>query len=161
MNNELKGKYFIKTSENGTYRDLAEIVDGLRILSVSGFLSRGKATNIYTAQWIDSQAEDFMITAKDSNGNPVVIRENVDISVTFIIGKRYASGNIDPMMQYQYFTNMVCGKDVWIKSLFVGREAHCIALENFEPTTINLQRGANSYILATIKFHTLDTPKAV
>lgn len=161
MNNELKGKYFIKTSENGTYRDLAEIVDGLRILSVSGFLSRGKATNIYTAQWIDSQAEDFMITAKDSNGNPVVIRENVDISVTFIIGKRYASGNIDPMMQYQYFTNMVCGKDVWIKSLFVGREVHCIALENFEPTTINLQRGANSYILATIKFHTLDTPKAV
>ena len=152
------GKYFIKNTADGTYTDVTTLHDGVNILAVEGLDSRGKALNIFTQQWIDSQIEDFLITTLDTNGNPVVIRENVDIKVVFCVGQRYADAAIDTQTVYDSFVDYMTNSDVWIASRYVGKQVHCVALEKVDPKTIKLHRGSNTYILGELTLHTLEKP---
>lgn len=151
------GKYKIKNTANGSWSNPPE---GVHILKVDNMTAIGKTVNVFTQQWIDSQEEDFLITTLDQNQNPVVVRENVDITVTFIVGKRYASTTIDPQTQFDAFVSYMTGSDVWIASTYVGKQVHCMALDKVEPKTVKLQRGNNSYILGEITLHTLNKPTA-
>lgn len=161
MNNDLTGKYYLKNTEAGTFSDVTSLFNGLRILKVDGFLSKGKPVNIYTAQWVNSQSEDFMITTLDSQNNPVVIRENVDLEITFIVHSSYASSSIDVMTVHDSFINYMTNSDVWIKSAYVGNKyAHCICLKDYKPTTVKLQRGGSSWVMGTITMHCLDAPQS-
>lgn len=154
MANELKNKYYTKNSAGGTYQDFAARFNGLRVLAVSGLDSKGKALNVYAAQWLDSQTEDFMIT---TNGG-VIVRENVDIKVVFAVSRRYASSVIDEQSVYDTFIDYMTNTDVWVASTYVGKQVHCVASDKFEPKTLKLHRGGNSYILGEITLHTLAKP---
>lgn len=161
MNNDLTGKYYLKNTEAGTFSDVTSLFDGLRILKVDGFLSKGKPVNIYTAQWVNSQKEDFMITTLDAQNNPVVIRENVDLEITFIVHSSYASSSIDVMTVHDSFINYMTNTDVWIKSAYVGNKyAHCVCLKDYKPTTVKLQRGDSSWVMGTITMHCLNAPQS-
>lgn len=152
--------YQVKNSENGTFQNIETQFDGVRILKMDGFLELGKPVNIYTAQWVNEQAEDFLITTTNQSNAPVVIRENTDIQVTFIVGKRYANGNIDTMAQHDAFVQYMTNSDIWIKSGYVGNKyVHCVCLSAYKPTTVKLGRGNDSYILGTLTLHTLDAPQ--
>lgn len=156
MSNDLTGKYFCKTEENGKYIDITKLVNGVRILKIDGMNAQGEPVNIYTAQWVDEQEEDFMITKTDASLNPVVVRKNVDIEITFIVSPRYATSPIETLIQHDTFVELMTHKDIWIKSMYTNKEAHCVCLEQYEPTTTKLQRGNNSYMMGTLKLHTLD-----
>ena len=124
-------------------------------------LGKGKPVNIYTAQWVNSQQEDFMITTFDNQNNPVVIRENVDIDITFIVRKKYAATqtNFDVQAVHDSFVDYMTNSDVWIKSGYLGNKyVHCVCLKEYKPTTVKLGRGDNSYIIGTITLHALDAP---
>lgn len=150
--------YQVKKSENGTFANIETMFDGLRILKLDGLLAKGKAVNIYTAQWIGSQSEDFMITTRDNNNNPVVIRENVDLTVTFIISHRYANGAMDVLSTHDSFIEYMTSGDLWIKSSYTGNKyVHCVCLNEYKPTTVRLQRE-DAYVLGTITLHCLDAP---
>lgn len=158
MTNELTGKYFVKNSAAANYTDITTLVDGVRVLKIDGFLAKGKPVNIYTAQWTDSQTEDFMITTMDGN-TPVVVRENVDLEITFIVHAKYTQNTIDVMTQHETFVNYLTSSDVWIESAYVNnRHVHCVCLQDYKPTTVKLQRGGDSYIMGTIVLHTLTQP---
>ena len=155
MNNDLKGIYFARNTTNGQFTDITNLVDGVRVLSVTGFYDKGEPVNIYTAQWVNSQNEDFMI----AHPNNTVIRKNVDIEITFIIHQKYAVGNIDVAAQHVAFLNYFTNGTVWVKSLYTNRVAKCVCLEKYEPTTIKLKRNPESnYILGTLRLHTLGSP---
>lgn len=158
MAKQIKNGYFLKNTANGSYTDVTTLFDGVSILAVEGFDSRGKALNIYTAQWVNSQTEDFMITTLDGNNNPVVVRENVDLKVVFCVGQRYANAAIDTQTVYDSFVNYMTGSDVWIASRYVGKQVHCVALDKVDPKTIKLHRGENTYILGELPLHTLEKP---
>lgn len=158
MAKKLSGKYYLKNTENGSFSDVTTLFDGVNILKIGGLSSFGKAVNIFTQQWVNEQEEDFLITTLDENNNPIVIRENVDIKITFLIGQRYANAAIDTQAVYDNFIAYMTNSDIWIGSTYVGKQAHCVALNNFEPQTIKLQRGGNSYILGEITLHTLNKP---
>lgn len=161
--NDSANRYYVKNSEGGDFVDITSAFNGLAVLKVDGFLKKGKPVNIYTAQWIDNQDEDFLITTLDSNNNPVVIRENVDIEITFIIRQKYASpnaGTINVQSVHDSFISYMTNTDVWIKSSYVGNKyVHCVCLKEYSPTTVKLGRGVNSYIMGTLTLHTLDAPK--
>ena len=159
--NDSAGKYFAKNSASGTFADLTTTYNGLAILKVDGFLKKGKPVNIYTAQWVNEQAEDFLITTLDNNNNPVVVRENVDLEITFIIRQKYASGTtaINVQTVHDNFIAFMTNTDVWIKSAYMGNKyAHCVCLKDYKPTTVKLGRGNDSYIMGTITLHTLEAP---
>jgi len=157
--NDSRNRYFVKNTEDGTFQDITVLFDGVAVLKVDGILAKGKPVNIYTAQWIDSQKEDFMITTLDDNDNPVVIRENVDIEITFIVRQKYADSVIDVQDVHDSFVDYMTNSDVWVKSAYVGNKyVHCVCQSEYKPTTVNLQRGDSSYIMGTIKLHTLDAP---
>lgn len=156
---ELTNKYFIALEQGDEFMDITQLVDGVRILKIDGFLSLGKPINIYTAQWINEQEEDFMITTNDQNQRPVVIRENTNIEVTFIISPRYANNKrINVATQHQQLINLLTSTDVYILSSYTGLAAHCICVDEYTPTTIKLQRNQKSFILGTLKLHTLNRP---
>lgn len=161
---DLKGKYYVKKTAGGTYADVTTLVDGVRVLKIEGFLSLGKPVNIYTAQWQDSQSEDFMITKETTSGGvttPVVIRENSDIEITFIVKQKYATNTINVMTQHDTFVNYLTGSDVWVKSEYVGgKGVHCVCLSEYSPTTVKLQRGTASWVMGTIKLHMLEAPSS-
>ncbi|MBQ3945857.1 MAG: hypothetical protein II670_09675, partial [Alphaproteobacteria bacterium] len=87
--------YFTKNSESASWEDITSKFDGVRILRLDGFLAKGKPINIFTQQWLSNQKEDFLITTLDCSNNPVVIRENVDLDLTFIVRRKYATSAID------------------------------------------------------------------
>jgi hypothetical protein len=151
--------YYITNNLSQGYTKIDELFDGVRVLKIEGLLAKGKPINIYSAQWIDSSVEDFLITSEDEGGNPVVIRENVDIEITFIVGTKYASSTIDVQTVHDAFIDYITGSDVWIKSDYMGgKAAHCVCLDEYKPTEVKMQRGTNTYILGSIKLHTLDAP---
>lgn len=154
MNNDLKGVYFAKNTSDGTFQDITTLFDGVRVLQVSGVAAKGKAVNVYNEQWIDSQQEDFMITTN----NGVIIRENVDIEITFLVHQRYATSTIDVKTQHDLFVAFLTNTDVWIKTAYQNDAiAHCVCLDGYEPTTMKLKRDSNTnYALGTIKLHCLD-----
>lgn len=153
--------YFTKNLESAAWEDITSKFDGVRILKMDGFLAKGKPINIFTQQWLSNQKEDFLITTKDSNNNPVVIRENVDIDITFIVRKKYATTQtgFDVRAVHDSFISFLTDSDVWIKSAYLGNKyVHCVCLKEYKPTTVKLGRGDNSYIIGTITLHALDAP---
>ena len=157
--NDSRNRYFVKNSEDGTFQDITTLFDGVAVLKVDGFLAKGKPINIFTQQWLSNQKEDFMITTLDDNDNPVVIRENVDIEITFIVRQKYANSVIDVQDVHDSFVDYMTNSDVWVKSAYVGNKyVHCVCQSEYKPTTVHLQRGDSSYIMGTIKLHTLDAP---
>ncbi len=153
--------YQIKNEGTGAFQNIETLFDGVRILKVDGMLAKGKAVNIYTAQWIDSQEEDFLVTTLDGSGNPIVVRENVDIEVTFAVRQKYANSTIDVMQVHDAFVDYMTGSDVWIKSSYMGNKyVHCVCLNDYKPTIVKLQRGDNSFVMGTITLHCLDAPSA-
>lgn len=159
MANNSSGRYFVKNTENGTFQDITTLFNGVAILKLTGMDGKGKPVNIYQAQWVNSQREDFMITTFDENNNPVVIRENVDIEITFIVRQKYATTTIDVQTVHDNFTNYMTNSDVWVKSGYLGNKyVHCVCLKEYKPTTTKLDRGENSYMMGTITLHTLDAP---
>ncbi len=160
-NNELTNTYFVKNTENGNWQDVTTLVEGVRVLSITGFFERGKPVNIYTAQWVTepSGKEDFMITTLDENQNPVVIHENVDIEITFMVHQKFANNNINVAIQHDAFVNYLTSGKVWVKSSYTDKQVPCVCLEKYEPTTIKLKRNTSSnYMLGTVKLHTLEKP---
>lgn len=156
--NDSSNRYYVKNTENGTFQDITTMFNGVAVLKISGFLDKGKPVNIYTEQWIDNQEEDFLITTTENNV-PVVIRENTDLELTFIIRQKYATSTINLMTVHDNFINYMTGSDVWLKSAYVGNKyVHCVCLNEYKPTAINLERGDKSYIMGTITMHTLNSP---
>lgn len=156
-----KPVYKVKNSESGTFGNIETQFDGVRILKMDGFFELGKPVNIYTAQWVNEQEEDFLITTVNQSNQPVVIRENVDISITFIVGNRYSSSqNFDAQATHDTFVKYMTDSDVWIQSGYMGNKyVHCVCLSTYKPTTAKLGRGNDSYILGTLTLHTLDAPQ--
>jgi hypothetical protein len=151
--------YFTKNSESASWEDITSKFDGVRILKMDGFLEKGEPINIFTQQWLSNQKEDFLITTLDDNDNPVVIRKNVDLELTFIVRQKYATGTIDVQTVHDNFVDYITGSDVWLKSSYVGnKNVHCVCLKDYKPTTVKLGRGDNSYIMGTITLHCLDAP---
>lgn len=166
--NDSNNRYFLKKKVNGSfdasvYADIADEYNGVAVLKMEGFLSSGEPVNIYTEQWIGDQKEDMMITTVDEDGNPVVVRKNVDIEVTFVVSQRYVMGNIEIDVQsvHDRFVNDMTSNDIWIKSQYMGgAQAHCICLKEYKPSVIKLDRGVNSFIMGTITLHTIESTKS-
>jgi hypothetical protein len=158
--NASSGKYFVKRSLGDSYQDVTTLFDGISILSLSGFDEVGDSVNIFTQQFVDSQTEDFLVT-KVEQGRDVVIRKNIDIALTFIVGRRYTNKLISERLVYDAFVDYVTNGDFYIKSVYANKEAHVICLKGFKPTAVKLNRGWGSYIMATIELHTLDNPSTV
>lgn len=157
--NHSSNRFFAKNTESGTFQDITTMFDGVAVLKLDGMLAKGEPVNVYTAQWIDSQQEDFLITTLDSSDNPVVVRKNVDLELTFIVRQKYATGTIDVQTVHDNFVDYITGSDVWLKSSYVGNKyVHCVCLKEYKPTTVKLGRGDNSYIMGTITLHCLDAP---
>jgi hypothetical protein len=158
--NYSKNRFFVKNTQNGSFEDITTKFNGVAVLKLEGMLAKGEPINIYTAQWINSQQEDFMITTLDGNNNPVVVRKNVDLELTFIVRQKYATGTIDVQTVHDNFVDYITGSDVWLKSSYVGNKyVHCVCLKEYKPTTVKLGRGDNSYIMGTITLHCLDAPQ--
>lgn len=160
MAQDLRNKYFVRKSAEEEWKDFSSLFDGLRVLSIDGFGETGKALNIYTAQWISdaTHEEDFMITTLDEKEEPYVIRENVDLSLTFIVSNRYASTYVDIRKVHDDFIKYIGGSDVYVRSTYQEKEVRCAMLDGYKPTTTKLKRGINSYIMGTVTLHTLDLP---
>ena len=123
----LKNKYFVKNIANGTFTDVTTLVDGVRILQIEGMAAKGKAINVYNQQWMDG-SEDFLITMMDDSETPVIIRENMDIKVTFLVKQKYATNTIDVLTQHNTFVNYMTNTDVWLKSAYMNNMvAHCLS----------------------------------
>lgn len=155
--------YQVKNTQSGSFANIETMFNGLRILKMDGFLAKGKPVNIYTAQWIDSQEEDFLITTiSETTNNPVVIRENTDIEITFIIRKKYATNpsvSFDVQSVHDAFISYMTDTDVWVKSSYVNNKyVHCVCLKEYKPTTQKMKRGDKSWIMGTITMHALDAP---
>ena len=151
---ELKNKYFVRKSSSGAWEDITTKFAGVKVLSIDGFNELGDAQNVYTAQWIGSQTEDYHLSGS------IIIRSNVDLSVTFVVGERY--GASDTQTVHDNFINYMCKQgDLYIRSAYTGKYAHVVCLKGYKPTTQRLHRGSNSYILGTITLHTLSAPTSV
>ena len=159
--NDSKNRYFVTNTANGSFMDIATLFDGVAVLMMTGLSSKGKPVNIYSEQWVNEQEEDFLITTLDENNQPVVIRENVDIELTFIVRKKYATNqeNFDVLAKHDAFVDYMTNTDVWLKSAYMGNKyVHCVCEKEYKPTAIMLNRGDNSYMTGTITLHTLDAP---
>ena len=156
MAKKISNKYFIKNSANGSFVDVTTLFDGVNVLAVEGLDAKGKSLNVYYEQWVTG-GTDFMITSD----NGLIVRENTDITITFIVGQRYANATIDTQTVYDSFVDYMTNTDVWIKSSYVGKQVHCVCIDNVEPTTIKLHRGNNTYILGKIQLKTLETPSLI
>jgi hypothetical protein len=158
--NHSSNRFFAKNTESGTFQDITTMFDGVAVLKLDGMLAKGKPINIFTQQWLSNQKEDFLITTLDDNDNPIVIRENVDLELTFIVRQKYATGTIDVQTVHDNFVDYITGSDVWLKSSYVGNKyVHCVCLKEYKPTTVKLGRGDNSYIMGTITLHCPDAPQ--
>lgn len=154
MAQDLSNKYFVKRHANNSWQDVTTLFDGIKVLSISGFNEEGEAQNVYTAQWIGNQEEDYFLSGD------TVVRANVDISLTFVAGTRYSRNrNVDTQTVYDAFVDYICNLgDFYIKSSYSNKAAHVVCLKGVKPTTEKLHRGMASYIIATATLHTLEKP---
>lgn len=158
-NDMLKGKYLIKNKANGTMTDVTTLFNGVRILMVSGLSALGETKNVYTSDWEYETAEDMAIVMQDSTDTVGIVRENVDIQVTFCVRQKYADRQIDVGIVHDNFVKYMTDTDVWVKSMYDGgKTVHCICLKGYEPTAKKLNRGESSYAMGTITLHCLDKP---
>lgn len=164
INNELRNTYFVRKSEQEDWQDVTTLVNGVRVLAITGFFDKGEPVNVYTAQWTDSEVEDVMVTTIDEQTQqPVVIHKNSDISITFIVHQKYANSStaIDVATQHDAFINYLTSGILWVKSEYANKEVKCACLEKYEPTTIKLHRNPSAnYMLGTLRLHNLQPPNA-
>ena len=156
--NGLTNKYFV-SKDGVTWEDVTTKFVGVKILTLGGMNEQGDAVNVYSEQWVNEQAEDFLVTTQDQLGNDVIIRKNVDLQLTFICGTRY--GAIDTQRCHDAFVEYVTKQgDFYVKSMYTEKVAHVVCLKAYKPTLQKLQRGVNnSFIMGTIELHTLDIPQ--
>jgi hypothetical protein len=83
------GKYFIKNALEANYEDVTSAFSGVCVLKAENICGKGKAVNLYNEQWVNSQKEDFLIAGEDGR----IVRANPDVTITFIVGRRYAATN--------------------------------------------------------------------
>lgn len=146
-----KDKYYVRRTTSGEWEEISTKFQGCYILSLDGTNSVGDSTNIYSAQWIDNQQEDYFLAGSE------VIRKNVDLQLTFICGTRY--GASDTQQVHDAFIDYVTKHgDFYIKTMYTNKVAHVVCLKGYKPTTQKLHRGNDSYIMGTIELHTLDAP---
>lgn len=152
MAQNLSNKYYVRKSTSNAWEDVTTKFSGVKILSIDGFNEVGEAQNVYTAQWVNSQAEDLYVL-----GNSIV-RSNVNLTVTFIVGNKYGTENTQAT--YNNFVKYMCDNgDFYIKSRYVGKEVHVICLKGNKITSQKLHRGVvGTYIIGTIELHMLDIP---
>lgn len=153
----IESGYLVKRGTQ-EFTPIAQLFAGVRILKIDGFTSTGEAKNIYTASWVDSQAEDYMVTTKkevDGETYDVVVRNNVDLDITFIVGARY--GAEDVRAAHDAFIAYMTDGALYVKSEYVDRVMKCVCLKEYKPTTVKLHRGDGSHIIGTITLHTLDS----
>lgn len=154
MTNDLKEKYFFRKRTTDDWDDVTELFDGLRVLKIDGYNKLGKPVNVYTAQWVNTQSEDYVIAGND------VIYENGEIEITFIISGRYAVNSISVEEVHDDFKEYMTKGDLYVKSKYTGKEVRCACLEGYAPTTEDYKRGVKSYVMGTIKLHCLDLPQS-
>ena len=154
MAQNLANKYFVRKSSSDSWEDITTKFVGVKVLSIDGMNEIGDSVNVFTQQWVGSQVEDYYLS-----GNSI-IRSNVDLSVTFVVGERY--GASDTQTVHDNFINYMCNQgDFYIRSAYTCKYAHVVCLKGYKPTTQKLHRGNNSYILGTITLHTLSAPTSV
>lgn len=167
----LTNKYFYRKGTSGSWSDFTTIA-GVRILAIDGFDEMGEVVNVYTAQWIDSDVEDYMCAKQETTTTgsgqnavtttrDVIVRKNVDLNLTVIVSRRYTNASIDEQTVYDSLVSTLCDGDIYIKSEYIGKIAHVVNLKSFKPTTVKLHRGVDSYILATIPLHCIEPPEKV
>lgn len=160
MGSDLKEIYYVRKTGDEVFHDITELFHGVRVLKMDGFLTRGKPINIFTQQWVGEQEEDFLITKDDGNDTPVVVRENVDIELTFIVKRKYAPHNIDVQAVHDEFIDYMTGSDIWLGTEYMGGKCvHCVCLKEYAPTVAKLCRGDDSWIMGTLTLHALDSPQ--
>lgn len=145
---DIATKYYVRRGDQ-EFATIASLFGGVRILKIEGMTGVGSAKNIYTASWVDSQSEDYMVIGDG------VVRENVDINITFIISNKY--GAVDVRQQHDAFVAYMTDGELYLKSDYIGRTLLCVCLKDYKPTTEHLKRtGNNDYIIGTITLHALD-----
>lgn len=149
MATNIANKYYVKRG-NQQFATISSLFGGVRILKIEGMTGVGSAKNIYTASWVNSQREDYMVAGSD------VVRENVDIDITFIVGNKYGATNVRE--QHDAFIAYMTDGELYIKSDYTGRTLRCVSLKDYKPTTVHIKRegSSNDYIIGTISMHTLD-----
>jgi hypothetical protein len=158
MSNDLTGKYFVRKNASAAWEDVTTKWTGIKVLAVDGFNELGEAINVFKQQWIDG-TEDITVTEQDGQGNDVIRRANVDLKLTFIVSRRYAPTEINEKTVYDNVINYMCKTGAfYIKSVYTGMQANVINLKPVKPTAQKLNRGKNSYIMATIELHCKSAP---
>ena len=149
MATNIANKYYVKRGSQ-QFATISSLFGGVRILKIEGMTGVGSAKNIYTASWVNSQMEDYMVAGSD------VVRENVDIDITFIVGNKYGATNVRE--QHDAFIAYMTDGELYIKSDYTGRTLRCVSLKDYKPTTVHIKREGigNDYIIGTISMHTLD-----
>ena len=149
MTTDMSKKYYVKRGSQ-QFTSISSLFGGVRILKIDGMTGVGSAKNVYTASWVNSQKEDYMVAGSD------VVRENVDIDITFIVGNKYGATNVRE--QHDAFIAYMTDGEMYIKSDYTGRTLRCVSLKDYKPTTVHLKRAGdtNDYIVGTITLHTLD-----
>lgn len=153
----IANEYLVKRGSQ-SFATIASLFSGVRILKIDGFTSVGKPINIYTAQWVNAQEEDYMVTSKvtiDDVDYDAVFRENVDLSITFIVADKY--GAVDVRQSHDAFIAYMTDGALHLKSNYAQRTMRCVCLKEYKPTVEKLQRPTGkNYIMGTITLHTLD-----
>ncbi len=153
----IENEYLVKRGNND-FATIASLFTGVRILKMDGFLAKGKPINIYTAQWVNSQAEDYMVADTVTvNGveYDAIFRENVDIDITFIVGDKYGASDVRAV--HDAFVAYITDGALYLKSNYVDRILRCVCLKEYSPTTEKLKRpSGRNYIIGTITLHSLD-----
>ena len=153
----IANEYLVKRGSE-SFATIASKFGGVRILKIDGFTSVGKPINIYTAQWVNSQGEDYMVTSQvEISGTTydAIFRENVDLEITFIVGDKYGANDV--RQQHDAFIAYMTDGALHIKSNYTDRTMRAVCLKEYKPTTIQLKRPqGRNYMMGTLTLHTLD-----
>lgn len=155
MANKNTNRYYVKNSISGSFTDVCQLFGGCNVLAIEGFDSKGRALNTYAEQWITNGSTDFAITSNDG----VIVRENIDVKVVFVVGQRYTNSSIDTQVVYDNFVDYMTNTDIWVASKYVNKQVHCVANDAIAIKSAKLHRGGNSYILGEITLKTLEKPQ--
>lgn len=151
----------MRKTSSAQWEDVTDKWNGVKILSIGGFNEQGEAINVFRQQWMDG-SEDIEVTEQDDQGNDVIRRSNVDINLTFIVARRYASSIIDEQTVYNSVIAYMCKSgSFYIKSLYEGMQVQVISLKSVKPTAKKLHRGQNSFIMTTIELHCKEEPTMI
>ena len=136
----IANRYFIKKGVEA-FADITTKFSGVTILKIDNFLARGKAKNIYTQSWINSNTEDVYVP-------DTVFFENTDVNITFIV-----RGN-SAITVHDTFIDYLTKNKTTIKSLYVNKQSDFVCLTEYEPTLTHLGRtNDDNYIMGTITLH--------